>query len=211
METCTTNSKSKKPKLPKCSHATADSPAVEPDEMQHRQWCLRRQTWFVLRNEKGEVIAAKTCRCLSAINALEAEAISCRTALQWLLRNNFQNVCIETGSLMLAFVVKNSTLYRSSVRIIIQDCICLIERLTNCHLEFGRRTTNKAAHLLAKSAGFSMTNTNRGIATPMQFQNYCLCIGWIKAGFISQKNKKENIKYIFVNINLKIKNIYIDL
>ena len=82
---------------------------------------------FVVRDEVGSVIAARTEGLRGPMNALDAEALSCIAALQWLSRNRYQKVRVESDSLLLVSAVNNSTEYGSLVGLIIQDCKILLE------------------------------------------------------------------------------------
>ena len=86
------------------------------------------------------------------MDALVAEALSCRAALQLLQVNKASKVIVETDSLLLASVINNLDSYFSSLGLIIQDCIDLLRTIPDCSVIFARRSMNFIAHFLARRA-----------------------------------------------------------
>nr|GMD46977.1 uncharacterized protein LOC109155085 [Ipomoea batatas]GMD46978.1 uncharacterized protein LOC109155085 [Ipomoea batatas] len=74
----------------------------------------------VLRNNHGSFVAACGLRWRGIYNAKEAEAIAIRESLSWLKSNNFDNINVETDSLLVVQGLK-STLGDSSFHLILAD------------------------------------------------------------------------------------------
>ena len=87
------------------------------------------------------------------LDALLAEAISCRNALQWLLKNSFQKVIVESDCLLLVSAVNSTANYLFVVGLIFKDCKELLQGLSESSLVFTHRSVSQAAHLLARAVG----------------------------------------------------------
>ena len=85
--------------------------------------------------------------------AMVTKALSCREELQWLKKNNYKKVLIETDSLLLVTTVNSSGNYISHLGMIIQDYKDLLQAIPDSSLIFVRRSTNRAAHALARGVG----------------------------------------------------------
>ena len=110
---------------------------------------------FVVRDDydKGNILAAKAGSIPGPMNALDTKALSCKLALQWLARNNFNKVCIESNILFLVSVVKKSNPYATLLGLILHDCKDPLENLSKFYLSFVWRSANQVAHHLTKTVG----------------------------------------------------------
>ena len=83
-------------------------------------------------------LAAKTECSSGPMDALVAEALSCRTALQGLQVNNTSKVIVEIDSLLLASAINNPSSYFSLLGFIIQDCVDLLRTILDWSVIFAR-------------------------------------------------------------------------
>ena len=99
---------------------------------------------FIIRDWKGEVIVVRNGRMVGPTEALVAEALGCREALQWIYRNGVVNVIVESDSQVLVSLIKKPSALSSSVGLIINDCKSLIQTIMGCSILHIRRSANHA-------------------------------------------------------------------
>ena len=105
---------------------------------------------YIIRNEKGELIGAKNGHKRGFDNVLEAESLSCQEALLWIKDKGLANIIFKSDSQLLVRVINMPIFYSSTVGLILQDCMYLLNNLNGCAITFANRSTNQAAHKLAK-------------------------------------------------------------
>ncbi|KAK6128265.1 hypothetical protein DH2020_037992 [Rehmannia glutinosa] len=123
----------------------------------------------VVRNFKGEFVAAKK-GVLQGINDPEiVEAISFREALSW-IKNRFKDVVmsVETDSLCVIQAIWGKAFSNSYFSTVIGDCINMLRELPLVSCVFVRRSVNRVAHGLAKAMD-SMSGVVVWENTPLSF------------------------------------------
>lgn len=108
---------------------------------------------FVVRNDRGEVLEARSkCRVVS-ISPDIAEAMGVREALSWTKESNHQNVVIETDCLVVVQAMRASDLLSSYFGVLIKECKSMIHDLSSSSVSvrFVKRSANKVADFLAKA------------------------------------------------------------
>ena len=105
---------------------------------------------YIIRNEKGELIEATNGHKTGSDNKLEVKALSCREALLWIKDKGLANIIFESDSQLLVRAINTPIFYSSTMSLILQECIYLLNNLNGCAITFANRSTNQAAHELAK-------------------------------------------------------------
>ncbi|XP_075649789.1 uncharacterized protein LOC142620276 [Castanea sativa] len=106
----------------------------------------------IIRNEKGEVMAA-----LSAIGPLvtcseEAEVLACRRAVEFAMECGFSEVVVEGDNQMVMSAIQLRKRLSSGIGHIIQDVLCLLNNFWLSQVHYIRRSANSTAHALARFA-----------------------------------------------------------
>lgn len=77
----------------------------------------------------------------------------CQDTLLWLSWSDIHDMLLESDSLFFVTKLNSKMIPQSSTMVIIlQDYLVLVQSFTNMQLIFAKRTTNQAAHVLAKLA-----------------------------------------------------------
>lgn len=107
----------------------------------------------MVRNDKGEVVDARSRGYMGRVSSENAEAISVREALSWTKESNWQEVTIETDCLLVVQALRSSDLMLSYFGRIIKECKLIIENLKDRHVSvvFVKRSANRVADFLAKA------------------------------------------------------------
>ncbi|XP_075658640.1 uncharacterized protein LOC142628417 [Castanea sativa] len=106
----------------------------------------------VIRNERGEVMAALSGKGPPISCSEEAEILACRRAVVFALECGFREMVVEgdNQSVMSALELKRSL--SSRVGHIVQDVLSLLKELRWSQVLFTKRSANTIAHLLARHA-----------------------------------------------------------
>ena len=105
---------------------------------------------FVVRDHRGDFIAA-CCQLIQRFDDPElAEAIAIRRAVSFSSEYNLQQVVVASDCLGVIKKIKSKVYDRSNVGVIVQDVKNLICENPSVTLTYVSRGCNKAAHVLAK-------------------------------------------------------------
>uniref|UniRef100_A0A0D9XBY8 RNase H type-1 domain-containing protein n=1 Tax=Leersia perrieri TaxID=77586 RepID=A0A0D9XBY8_9ORYZ len=104
----------------------------------------------VARNDQGEFLCASAIFLESIPDAVTAEGLACRRALQIASQFGFSKVIFETDSLEITSLVNGAQANRSIHRYLIQDLKRRLQYLPEAKLVWSRRSPNEAAHLMAQ-------------------------------------------------------------
>ena len=105
-----------------------------------------------------------------------AEALARRETLLWLLQNNFDQVIVESDSLVMISKLNStpSFLAGSLLSVVLGDCLALLCSFTEIKLNHVRRAANNAAHPLAKAVNPSSSLIRKEWLHPPFFSMYYL-------------------------------------
>nr|GMC71359.1 uncharacterized protein LOC109155154 [Ipomoea batatas] len=107
----------------------------------------------ILRNSRGEFVAARETKWYGCYQSKLAEAISIREALLWLKEMQFDRVLVETDALLVIQGLKDHD-SNSSFGLILED-ICKIANDFDCiSFAFVKQSANMVAHKLAREPVF---------------------------------------------------------
>ncbi|XP_065854127.1 uncharacterized protein [Euphorbia lathyris] len=120
---------------------------------------------FIERDDFGNFRACGNGGVSGPPDPLLAEALAFREMLQWAKEQNRANVHFETDSQLLAQLFHKLLPVNSPLGVIIGDCKVLFQSLDNSCLSFVLRSTNQAAHVLARAAG-SLSGCREWFLTP---------------------------------------------
>lgn len=107
----------------------------------------------VIRNDKGEFLAAREQKWHGCFNSKVAEAISIREALRWLKEKKIDNILVETDALLVIKGLKVLDL-NSSFSLILEDIRKLANDFLCISFSYVKRSANMVAHKLAREAMF---------------------------------------------------------
>ncbi|XP_074342936.1 uncharacterized protein LOC141680672 [Apium graveolens] len=114
---------------------------------------------FVVRNDRGEVLKARSKCRVGSTGPDSAEAMEVREALSWTQESKHQNIMIETDCLVVVQAMRGSDLLSSYFGVLVKECKSLIHDLSSrsVSVRFVKRSANKVADFLAK-ATYSPSN-----------------------------------------------------
>ena len=105
-----------------------------------------------LHDHEGTFLAARSVNKQIHLEPREAEALSVREALHWIRIQYLSNVIVEMDSLLVFQAITSSGRANSPFDLLVQDCIELAQQVANLKFNFVKRTSNSAAHYVAKAA-----------------------------------------------------------
>ncbi|KAM6558557.1 hypothetical protein CsatA_027796 [Cannabis sativa] len=75
-----------------------------------------------------------------------------KEALSWIKRKGWEDVIVETDSLMVVQALNSSIHMTSYFGLLVEDCRLILTTLKNVLISFVYRSANKAAHCLARES-----------------------------------------------------------
>ena len=108
----------------------------------------------IVRNEFGQMVAAKNTKLRGDADPVTAEAISCREALSWLKPLGFNKVVIESDAQVIVQAMLDSMEDLSYFGSVTEDCKSYAKNLNECVILFVKSLVNQVTHALVKAAGF---------------------------------------------------------
>ncbi|XP_060960654.1 uncharacterized protein LOC133031222 [Cannabis sativa] len=109
---------------------------------------------IVARDSQGKLIEAKTYYHGGDFSAETIEAIGIKEALSWIKNKKWQNVQVETDSMVTVQGIRSNQKMNSTFGLVVQDCQFLLSSLNNVNLFFIRRSANRVAHVIARHSRF---------------------------------------------------------
>uniref|UniRef100_A0A803QIZ4 Reverse transcriptase domain-containing protein n=1 Tax=Cannabis sativa TaxID=3483 RepID=A0A803QIZ4_CANSA len=109
---------------------------------------------IVARDSTGHLIEAKTGYFEGNLDASTVEALSIKEALSWIKSKNWQNVEIESDSMISVQGIRGNQVINSLSGLILHDCQILLSSLPSVSLRFIRRSANRVAHVVARYSRF---------------------------------------------------------
>ena len=106
----------------------------------------------IIRNDKGEVMAAISAIGLGAENSEEAELMACRRSLEFAVDAGFSSLIIEGDNANVIQAISSSLLNNSVLGCVVDDIRHLIHGLYWARTNKIRRGGNTLAHVLAQFA-----------------------------------------------------------
>ena len=106
----------------------------------------------IIRNERGEVMAAFSGKGPSAACSEEAEVLACRRAVEFALECGFREMVVEGDNQSVMSALERKSCLFSRVGHILQDVLCLLNKFRWSQVQFAKRSANTVAHLLARHA-----------------------------------------------------------
>ena len=106
----------------------------------------------IIRNERGEVMAALSSRGSVVMDSEEAEVLACRQAMEFAIDAGFTDLIVEgDNSTVMKSIVLAQTDW-SRLGNIYDDIRCLAGRMRHVEFQGVRRSANGVAHSLARFA-----------------------------------------------------------
>ena len=106
----------------------------------------------VIRNDKGEVMAALSAKGLSVMDSEEAEVLAGRKALEFALDSSFMEVVLEGDIIGVMRSILSNRVNNSGLGHIYVDIHCLVASFRIWSVSYVKCTANFVAHSLAKYA-----------------------------------------------------------
>ncbi|XP_074346913.1 uncharacterized protein LOC141685724 [Apium graveolens] len=105
---------------------------------------------FVVRNDRGELVQART-KCSTGLDSpYMAEAIAIKEALSWIQDRGWSKIVVESDCLTAVQAVRSKVPMRSPFGDVIQSCRNMLASFNTVSLFFIKRSANMAAHELAR-------------------------------------------------------------
>uniref|UniRef100_A0A803NJ40 RNase H type-1 domain-containing protein n=1 Tax=Cannabis sativa TaxID=3483 RepID=A0A803NJ40_CANSA len=108
----------------------------------------------VARDLGGNFIEAISSSRCGLVQPKIAEMIRVKEDLSWIKGKCWSDVVIESDALVVVQAVNSSIKMPSQFRMLVRDCLSLLSSLNNVSLSFVKRSTNRAAHLVARGSCF---------------------------------------------------------
>ncbi|XP_075659244.1 uncharacterized protein LOC142629149 [Castanea sativa] len=106
----------------------------------------------IIRNERGEVMAALSSRGCAVMDSEEAEVLACRQAMEFAIDAGFSDLIVEgDNSTVMKSIVSAQTDW-SRLGNLYDDIHCLAGRMRHVEFRGIRRSANGVAHSLARFA-----------------------------------------------------------
>ena len=106
----------------------------------------------MIRNEKGEVMAALAAKGSAISDSEEVEVLTCHKALEFAIDAGFMEIILEGDSALVMQMVSQAQPNLSQLGLIYEDIWCLAVGFRSNLINCVRRTTNGVAHALATFA-----------------------------------------------------------
>uniref|UniRef100_A0A7N2N391 RNase H type-1 domain-containing protein n=1 Tax=Quercus lobata TaxID=97700 RepID=A0A7N2N391_QUELO len=103
----------------------------------------------VIRNERGETMAAVSARGPLVQNSKEAEALACRKAVEVAMDLGFRDVTLEGDNISVMSSISSTSINRARLGFVYDDIRCMGRGFRTFHVNHVRRTANTVAHSLA--------------------------------------------------------------
>ncbi|KAL8111232.1 hypothetical protein AgCh_019083 [Apium graveolens] len=105
---------------------------------------------LVLRDDRGQYIAGKTCRFAGSLSVEEAETVAILEGLLWTNELPPGPITIESDSLLSINAIRKGSVNFLEIGHLVQHCRSLINSREGVSVVFTRKQANKAAHILAR-------------------------------------------------------------
>ena len=106
----------------------------------------------VIRNKKGEVMAAIAVRGSVVRDSEEVEVLACRKALEFAIDVGFTEIILEGDNAMVMKTISQAQPNLSRLGLIYEDIWCLAAGFSSISTSCVRRSANSVAHALARFA-----------------------------------------------------------
>ncbi|KAM6576521.1 hypothetical protein CsatB_028358 [Cannabis sativa] len=126
---------------------------------------------IVARDHFGNCLEARAGCFGGVYSAAVIEALGIKEALSWIKTKNWDYVVVETDSLVTVQAIRSSQTVGSTFDLIIQDCRSALFSLPNVHLYFIKRSTNRAAHYVARQSRFYAGGSISNFLISSELQN----------------------------------------
>ncbi|KAM6545503.1 hypothetical protein CsatB_026239 [Cannabis sativa] len=107
---------------------------------------------FIARDCDGRIIEVVSRSMLGNVSPEIAESYGIKEALSWIKGKGWNDVLVETDCLVAIQGINSNLQLPSAFGLLVRDCKKLISELGNISIKFVKRSANKAAHYLARSA-----------------------------------------------------------
>ena len=133
---------------------------------------------MVARDDRGDVILARTM-FLEGLRSVEMiEAMAVKEALSWIKNQRWQKVIVESDSLVVIQAVRSKVHMKSPFGEIILACRSMLREQNTVSVSFIRRSANMVAHELARAAYsfpdriFDRSSVPIGVANILDKESY---------------------------------------
>ena len=107
----------------------------------------------LIHNDKGEVMVAFSAKGGAVSDSEEVEALACRKALEVAVDTGFTDLVIEGENVaVMKTIAQVQQESYSRLSLIYEDIWCLLADFNSVRVNYGRRSANNVAHVLAKHA-----------------------------------------------------------
>ncbi|XP_075649936.1 uncharacterized protein LOC142620457 [Castanea sativa] len=106
----------------------------------------------IIRNDRGEVMAALSAKGPPVTCSEEAEILACRRAMEFAMECRFSELVLKGDNQALMKALSSRTGLLSRLGHILQDVFCMLNSFSLMQVHFVKRSANNVAHVLARYA-----------------------------------------------------------
>ena len=106
----------------------------------------------IIRNDRGEVMTALSAKGPPVTGSEEAKIFTCRRAVEFAVNCGFSELVLEGDNQALMDALRKRKGLSSWLGHVLQDVLCLLDRLSRVQVGFVTRSANNVAHILARYA-----------------------------------------------------------
>ena len=106
----------------------------------------------IIRNDRGEVMAVLSAKGPPVMGSEEAEIFACCRAVELVVECRFLELVLERDNQALMDALNKRKGLSSWLGHILQDVLCMLDRLRWVQVVFVKRSANSVAHVLARYA-----------------------------------------------------------
>ena len=113
----------------------------------------------IVRDHEGNLVEAFSVCRVGSVSLELGEAMGVREALSWIKKRSWQQVEVETDSLLVVQVLMSSMSMVSYFGVVIDDCKALWKDLVSVSICFVKCLANETVNALAKASSFIVERT----------------------------------------------------
>ena len=106
----------------------------------------------IIRNDRGEVMAALSAKSPPVTGSKEAEIFACRRVVEFAVECGFSELILEGDNQALMNALNKWKGLSSWLGHVLQDVLCMLDRLRWVQIAFVKRSANSVAHVLTRYA-----------------------------------------------------------
>ena len=129
---------------------------------------------WVLRDDRGVLVAARSHSFLGLMAPDHAEAFAIKEAHSWLKTHHFSNVIIKSDAKLIVHAIIYNVSFLSDLKKLLSDITSLKSSIENISFRFVKRSANQVAHSIVRASN-SMSDLTMWYAAANSVIDFLLC------------------------------------